>query len=126
MNHVQIDFTRSGWRQFIKMNHLLGVRFIKGFVLRRELSVYIAAHEERGVQLDTTCQEIRYEGGVYLLLMKCQGIWYITDVWSAEAPNAFKPMFFWTRIKRGCSTLLAHVLIGWQNLTQRQESEVFF
>ena len=121
MNSVRIDFTKSGWRQFAKLNRNLGARFIKGFILRRELTAYIAAHEKSGVHLDTACQEIRYEGGVYLLMMKCQGIWYITDIWNTEAPDSFAPVFFWKRIKRGCNLLLAHVLIGWQNLTKRPE-----
>ena len=126
MDFLQIDFTKSGWRQFAKLNRNLGARFIKGCILRRELAVYIAAHENSGVHLDTICQEIRYEDGVYLLLMKCQGVWYITDIWSSETPNTFKPVFFWARIKRGCSYLLAHVLTGWQNLTKRLEGEVIY
>ena len=125
MNSVQIDFAKSGWRQFAKLNRNLGARFIKGFILRRELAAYITAHEENGVHLDTVCQEIRYDGGVYLLMMKCQGVWYITDIWSTETPTVFKPCFFWKQIKRECNLLLAHVLIGWQNLTKRLEGEVF-
>ena len=29
-----VEFTRSGWRQFFKLNRSLGTRFIRGFVLR--------------------------------------------------------------------------------------------
>ena len=35
---AQVDFTRSGWRQFAKLNRRLGARFIRGFVLRFELA----------------------------------------------------------------------------------------
>ena len=37
-NNVRINFTRSGWRQFGRMNHGLDARFIKGYILRRELA----------------------------------------------------------------------------------------
>ena len=110
-----VEFTRSGWRQFCKMNRVLGIRFIKGFILRRELALYIAAHDASGVHLDTICQEIRYEDGVYLLMMKCQGVWYITDIWSAATPNDFKPVFFWKKLKQGWKEFLVRIVIGWCN-----------
>ena len=116
---AQVDFTRSGWRQFIRLNRSLGARFLRGFVLRYELAAYLTAHEAAGVDLDEGCQEIRYEGGVYLLLKKMQGVWYITDVFCTEEAVAYEPVFIWKRIRRGASFILAHVLIGWQALTQR-------
>ena len=125
MKTVQIDFTKSGWRQFAKLNRNLGARFIKGFILRRELTAYIAAHEESGVHLDTACQEIRYEGGVYLLMMKCQGIWYITDIWNTDAPDSFAPVFIWKLVKRGWRELLVRVFIAWRNLTGTWEGRAF-
>lgn len=115
-NRVSIDFTKSGWRQFARMNRFLGVRYVKGFILRHEVAAYIAAHEESGRKLDTTCQEIRYEGGVYLLLMKCQGTWYITGIWVTDAPEGFAPVFVWKRIILACRDLLARVLVGWRSL----------
>ena len=116
---THVDFTRSGWRQYMKLNRSLGARFIRGFVLRYELGMYLAAHEDAGVDLDEGCQEVRYEDGVYLLLKKMQGVWYITDVFAAEEAVAYEPVFIWKRIRRGASFILAHVLIGWQALTQR-------
>ena len=116
---AQVDFTRSGWRQFFKLNRSLGARFLRGFVLRYELAAYLTAHEAAGVDLDEGCQEIRYEGGVYLLLKKMQGVWYITDVFCTEEAVAYEPVFIWKRIRRSASFILAHVLIGWQALTQR-------
>ena len=116
---AQVDFTRSGWRQFARLNRSLGVRFIRGFVLRYELGVYLAAHEDAGAPLDEDCMEVRYEDGVYLLLKKMQGVWYITDVFAAEEDLAYEPVFFWKQIKRGASFILAHVLIGWRQLTER-------
>lgn len=116
---AHVDFTRSGWRQYMKLNRSLGARFIRGFILRHELGLYLAAHEAAGMELDEGCQEVRYEDGVYLLLKKMQGVWYITDVFAAEEAVAYEPVFFWKRIRRGASFILAHVLTGWQALTQR-------
>ena len=116
---THVDFTRSGWRQYMKLNRSLGARFIRGFVLRYELGMYLVAHEDAGVDLDEGCQEVRYEDGVYLLLKKMQGVWYITDVFAAEEAVAYEPVFFWKQIRRGMDLILAHVLIGWRSLTQR-------
>ena len=116
---AQVDFTRSGWRQFMRLNRTLGARFLRGFVLRYELAAYLTAHEAAGVELDEGCQEVRYENGVYLLLRKMQGVWYITDVFTTEETVAYEPVFFWKQIKRGASFILAHVLTGWRSLTQR-------
>ena len=116
---ARVDFTHSGWRQFAKLNRRLGTRFIRGFILRHELAAYLTAHEAAGMELDEGCQEVRYEDGVYLLLKKMQGVWYITDVFAAEEAVAYEPVFFWKRIRRGASFILAHVLTGWQALTQR-------
>ena len=108
-----VDFTKSGWKQFSALNRALGTRFVKGFILRRELAEYIGAHYESGNNLDPVCQEVRYEDGVYLLMMKCQGVWYVTDIWNTETPNDFKPVFFWKKLKRGWKEFLVSVLIGW-------------
>ena len=120
----QVDFTRSGWRQFMRLNRSLGARFLRRFVLRYELAAYLTAHEAAGAELDEGCQEVRYEDGVYLLLKKMQGVWYITDVFVTEATVVYEPMFFWKQIKRGASFILAHVLTGWRALTQRMVTGV--
>ena len=116
---AQVDFTRSGWRQFIRLNRSLGARFLRGFVLRYELAAYLTAHEAAGVELDEGCQEVCYENGVYLLLRKMQGVWYITDVFAAEETVGYEPVFFWKQIKRGVNLILAHILSGWRQLTER-------
>ena len=116
---AQVDFTRSGWRQLFKLNRNLGARFIRGFVLRYELAAYLAAHEAAGVELDEGCQEVCYEDGVYLLLRKMQGVWYITDVFAAEEAVTYEPVFFWKQIKHGVNLILAHILSGWRQLTER-------
>ena len=116
---AQVDFTRSGWRQFARLNRRLGVRFIRGFVLRYELGVYLAAHEDAGAPLDEGCMEVRYEDGVYLLLRKMQGVWYITDIFVTEETVAYEPVFLWQKIRRGADFILAHVLSGWRQLTER-------
>lgn len=113
---TQVEFTRSGWREFAVMNRGLGVRFIRGYVLRREVVAYIAAHEEVGIRLDTICQEIHYDCGIYMLLIKCQGVWYITEIWSTDAPDRFVPVYLWKRVKRGWREFIAKVLVGWRIL----------
>ena len=118
-HHVQVEFTRTGWRQFTRLNRSLGARFIRAFILRYELVAYLAEHEAAGVHLDTECQEVRYVDGVYLLLRKSQGVWYITDVFTAEEAVGYEPIYFWQRIKRGASYILARLLIGWRKLTRK-------
>ena len=115
---VSIDFTKQGWRRFARLNASLGTRYIRAFILKRDVAEYIAAHEAAGVKLDTECQELRYDGGVHLLLRKVQGTWLITDVFCTEETVAFAPVYFWTRIRRGCSDTLAKLLIGWRCLTK--------
>ena len=116
---ARVDFTRSGWRQFFRLNRSLGTRFIRGSVLRYELATYLTAHEAAGVELDEGCQEVCYEKGVCLLLRKMQGVWYITDIFAAEETVAYEPVFFWKQIKHGVNLILAHVLSGWRQLTER-------
>ena len=117
-NSVSSDFTKQGWQQFARLNRTLGIRYIRAFLLKRELAEYIAAHEAAGVKLDTECQELRYDGGVYVLLKKVQGTWLITDIFLAEEAAAFAPVYFWTEVKRGCNLLLVRLLTGWRRLTQ--------
>ena len=116
---AQVEFTRSGWRQLARLNRSLGARLIRAFVLCHELSAYLAEHEASGVHLDTDCQEVRYVDGVYLLLRRSQGIWYITDVFAAEEGDDYEPMYFWQRVRRGAGCVLIRLLIGWRQLTRR-------
>ena len=116
---AQVEFTRSGWRQLARLNRSLGARLIRAFVLCHELSAYHAEHEASGVHLDTECQEVRYVDGVYLLLRRAQGIWYITDVFAAEEGDDYEPMYFWQRVRRGAGCVLIRLLIGWRQLTRK-------
>ena len=116
---AQVEFTRSGWRQLARLNRSRGARLIRAFVLCHELSAYLAEHEASGVHLDTECQEVRYVDGVYLLLRRSQGIWYITDVFAAEEGDGYEPMYFWQRVRRGAGCVLIRLLLGWRQLTRR-------
>lgn len=111
---VIIDFTRAGWRSFEKVNRVLGVHYIRPFVLRNELAAYIAAHEVQGRHFDTEGEELRYDGGVYVVIRKMQGIWYIIDAYMTETPSEFEPIYFWQRIRRGINYVLAKLVIGWR------------
>ena len=119
MQRVPVAFTRSGWKQFTRLNRALGARFIRAFVLQYELAAYLAEHEANGVQLDTECQEVRYEDGVYLLLRKMQGVWYIIDTFAAEEAVAYEPVYIWQRVRRGAEYVLARLLTGWRRLSRR-------
>ena len=116
---AQVEFTRSGWRQLARLNRSRGASLIRAFVLCHELSAYLAEHEASGVHLDTECQEVRYVDGVYLLLRRSQGIWYITDVFAAEEGDDYEPMYFWQRVRRGAGCVLIRLLIGWRQLTRK-------
>ena len=105
---VSIDFTKQGRRQFAKVNRSLGRRYIRAFILKRDLAEYIAAHEAAGVHLD----------GICLLLRKEHGQWLITEVFRTEEASAFAPVYIWTQLRRGCSFILTRLLIGWRCLTK--------
>lgn len=83
-------------------------------MLRNELAAYIAAHETQGVFFDTEGEEIRYDGGVYVVIRKMQGIWYIIDAYMTDTPAKFEPIYFWQRIRRGINYVLAKLVIGWR------------
>ena len=100
------------------MNRILGSQFIKGFILRHEVASYLTAYEQVDMALDTTCLELHYGDGIYLLLMKCQGNWIITDIWATDAPVAYVPVFLWQRVRQGLQTLLGKLLAGWRSITQ--------
>ena len=54
----------------------------------------------------------------HLLLRRVQGTWLITDVFSTEEAVAFAPVYFWTRVRRGCNLLLVRMITGWRCLTK--------
>ena len=51
-------------------------------------------------------------------LRKVQGTWLITDVFCTEEAVGFAPVYFWTRVRRGCNLLLVRMLTGWRCLTK--------
>ncbi len=119
---AQVELTESGMRQLLKAAHTLGVKpVVLMQSLCHELSTYLAAHEAAGVELDTKCQEVRYDDGVYLLLRRTQGVWYITDVFLTESPEAFVPVYTVKTILRGIFSVLTLVFTGWRALISEAE-----
>lgn len=116
---VSIDFTRSGWNKLNRINQQLGALFIRPFVMKNELAEYIAAHEASGIHFDTEGEDIRYDNGVHLIIRKVQGVWQIVDVYMTEEPIAYKPIFFWSRIKQGIDYVLARLVIGWRAIMNK-------
>lgn len=117
--HVNIEFTRDGWKQLIRHNTSPVSAFIQSINIKADLALYITAHEDKGIFMDTNCQEICYQPGLFLIIRKEHGVWYITDVFTTGEEAGFVPVFFWTCIKRGCMLLAARVLICWKRLTKR-------
>lgn len=117
--NAKVEFNPTGWRQFTKLNRRRGIHFIQAFILKRELVQYLAGHEASGYPLDTDCQEVHYDQGLYLLLRRTQGVWYITEVFVAKEADAFEPVYLWQRVKRGANYILTRILIGWQQLQRK-------
>lgn len=65
------------------------------------------------------CQEVCYENGVYLLLRKMQGVWYIIDAFAAEETAAYAPVYVWQRVRRSAEYVLSRLLTGWRRLSRR-------
>ncbi len=105
---VRVEFTKEGWQQLLRLHP-------------SPVSAYIASYEERGIHLDSECQEVCYQSGLFLILRKEHGVWYVTDVYTTGEDAGFVPVYFWTRIKRGFRVLAARVLICWQRLTKRMQ-----
>ena len=73
--------------------------------------------------MDTDCQEIRYDDGIYLLLRKMQGEWYITDVILSDAPDTFLPVYTVRNVLRGFMSVIALVFTGWRNQVGKTEKK---
>lgn len=81
---------------------------------------YDEENELAGIQVIQVC----YENGVYLLLRRMQGVWYITDIWADDDAIAFEPVWIWQQIKRGADYILTHILSGWRQLTERMAASI--
>ena len=113
---VSVEFTKAGWQQLIRLHPSPISAFIQAVNIKADLGVYIASYEDRGIHLDSECQEVCYQSGMFLIMRKEHGVWYVTDVYTTAEATGFVPVFFWTRIKRGCNVLAARVLICWRRL----------
>lgn len=111
---MTVTFSRNGWKQLERLNRFLETRYLKAFVLQRELIEFLRAHDGGTRRLDTICQELHYENGVYLLLRRTGGDWIITDIWYDGEPAAFEPIFIWRCVRRGCKRLLERTLACWR------------
>ena len=121
-----VNMTRNAGKQMRKINAALrktspATPFLFKSVVRTELSDYITQHEAAGATLDENCLEVRYEDGIYVLLRKMQGEWYVTDIvadkdiLNADAV-AYKPVYVWQKLKQGLDYAIAHILVGWRQI----------
>ena len=126
---INLDFTRSGLKQFLRINSSLGDQFIRGPILFYELKCYLAAHEAIDVNgtritvLDESCQTLRYDDRIVVILRRVQGVWYITDVYTTAPAVGYEPTYFWMHLKLGVRFVLAHVLTGWRKITGKMTVE---
>lgn len=112
--NVFVELTRAARKQLARHNSRCGIRLVSMHELRHELESFITYHEMQHVYLDTACQELRYDHGIYLLMKKMQGVWYVTDVFGSYESAACSPVYIWQRIKQGVNWVLVCVLSGWQ------------
>ena len=116
---VGIEFTKDAWRQLAKINRSFGGNFIRAFILKNEIAVYIAAHAQTGRRFDDVL-ELRYDEHLSVILENRNGVWYITDVILTGESTGYVPLYFWTRIKLGCDIVCARILIGWRRLFENR------
>ena len=116
---VSVEFTKDAWKQFVGLKGNIFTAMVQAIVVKADMVLYITSHEEKGIHLDNMCQEICYEHGVFFLMKNVRGTWYVTEVYTTGEDAGFVPVYFWTRVKRGCNVLAARVLICWRRLTKR-------
>ncbi|MBQ3423830.1 MAG: hypothetical protein IJH38_01355 [Clostridia bacterium] len=116
---VRVEFTREAWQQLRQLHPSTLSAFTQTINIKADLGLYIASYEERGIRLDIECQQVCYQPGMFLIMRKKNGVWYITDIIVTGEDVGFIPVFMWTRIKRGVNVLAARVLICWRRLVKR-------
>ena len=119
---VDVEFTGDGWKQLLQHNTSPVSAFIQAINIKADLALYITAHEQKGFFMDTECQEICYQSGLFLIIRKEHGVWYITDVFTTGEDTGYEPVYIWTRIKRGWKLVAARILVCWRRLTKRTET----
>lgn len=111
--NIHIAFDKRGWQKLRMLNQRLKKSCIHSCVLKRELANYIAAHEAAGIYMDSQCQEICYEHGIYLILRKESGMWIIMDVIVHLKRFVYQAVTIWNQVRRGTGLVLHKMLAGW-------------
>ena len=109
---IRVDFTQRGKRRF---DRIKTKRIINTFTLCHELAEYIERHIDAGIDM-TEEFTVRYEGGIFLTVYLCRGVYCIADASDAGTIVAAKAIMVWKRVKRGIELVTARVLVGWQLL----------
>ena len=110
---IRVEFDRRGWRKLRRYNRHLGARYLKAYIMLREVSNYIRDYTWHGIHFDTECTVIRYSEDTVLTLYETHGVWYITNVESTAPAETYEPVYFWKQIKRGVTIQLARMFICW-------------
>ena len=109
---IRVDFSKEGSGRFERTR--VG-RDLNAFRLCHDLAEYIERHIDAGRDM-TEMFTVRYEGGIFLTVYLCSGVFYITDVTDVGTIIAAKAVMVWKQVKRGIEILTVRVLVGWQLL----------
>ena len=107
---IRVEFTRRGQGNFKR----LGRRYaLNALAVQRELAEYIERHIDAGIDM-TEGFTVRYDGGIFLTVYLCRGVFYISEVTDVGTIIAAKAVMVWQRVKRGVEIVTAHMLTSWQ------------
>ena len=120
---VPVEFTKEGLQHFLGIHSTRVSALTQSIIVKADLGLYIAAHEEHGIYLDTECQEVCYQPGLYLLLRKEHGVWYVIDDIYAGNTEGFMPVYIWKCIKCGFRIVTVRFLSGWRRLLARDQKQ---
>ena len=109
---ILIDFTKSGSRDFRRLNTRNGRPIIPFSQLERDLAEYIERHRDAGHEMIAEF-DVRYDDGVMLTVFLSGGIYYIKGMTAIGEVVAHAAVLVWKQVKRGCSYLMCQVIAGW-------------
>ena len=107
---IRVEFTRRGRGSFERLSRRYALNAI---AVQRELAEYIERHIDAGIDM-TEEFTVRYEGGIFLTVYLCRGVFYISEVADVGSIIAAKAVMVWRRVKRGVEIVTAHMLTSWQ------------
>lgn len=111
---IRILFDKHAEIKLRILNQTRNMGKLYSFILRHELARYISDHESAGIVLDHQCQEICYEKGLFLILHRENGVWYISDIVYICKDFSYRPICIWIQIYCNGNIQLCREIIGWR------------